>query len=103
MLRACAADNRQPSFGIDLYQSSLTRDEARRIAANIAKLPEFCCAAVGHQKLPAAFSGPARGILRRISPPVVAPGENRREGGHPRRSGYAETVYLNREDLIADG
>jgi len=36
----------------------LTRDEARPIAANIAKLR--------HQKLPAAFSGPARGILRRI-------------------------------------
>jgi len=38
---------------------------ARRIAANIAKLPELLRAAVGHQKLPAAFSGPARGILRR--------------------------------------
>jgi hypothetical protein len=40
----------------------LTHDEARRIAANIAKLPEWLCAAVRHQKLPAAFSGPARGI-----------------------------------------
>jgi hypothetical protein len=34
----------------------LTRDEARRIAA--------MWQAVGHQKLPAAFSGPARGIPR---------------------------------------
>jgi len=36
--------------------------EARRIAANIAKLPELPAVAVGHQKLPAAFSGPARGL-----------------------------------------
>jgi hypothetical protein len=42
-------------------------DEARRIAANIAKLPELCCAAVRYQKLPAAFSGRARGILRRVA------------------------------------
>ena len=33
------------------------------IAANIAKLPER--RAVRHQKLPAAFSGPARGLRRR--------------------------------------
>ena len=38
----------------------LTRDEARRIAANIGS----CRAAVRRQKLPAAFSGPARGIRR---------------------------------------
>jgi hypothetical protein len=40
----------------------LARDEARRIAANIAKAAG-AAAAVKHQKLPAAFSGPARGIL----------------------------------------
>jgi hypothetical protein len=43
---------------------SLLTSEARRIAANIAKL-RSCCAAVGHQKLPAAFSGPARGLRQR--------------------------------------
>ena len=42
-----------------------TYDEARRVAANIAKLPGPGAQAVRHQKLPAAFSGPARGILRR--------------------------------------
>ena len=41
----------------------LIRDEARRIAANIAKLLEFVSRET--QKLPAAFSGPARGILER--------------------------------------
>ena len=35
------------------------------MAASIAKLPERV-QAVGHQKLPATFSGPARGILRQI-------------------------------------
>jgi hypothetical protein len=37
-----------------------------RIAANIAKLPELA-QAVRHQKLPAAFPGPARGILRAMA------------------------------------
>jgi hypothetical protein len=43
----------------------LTKDKARRIAANIAKLPELLAKALRHQKLPAAFSGPARGLRRR--------------------------------------
>jgi hypothetical protein len=45
--------------------SQLTRDEARRIAANIAKCRSCCAQAVRYQKLPAAFSGPARGLRRR--------------------------------------
>jgi hypothetical protein len=40
----------------------LHHDEARRIAANVAKLPEL---AVRHQKLSAAFSDPARGLRQR--------------------------------------
>jgi hypothetical protein len=51
----------------------LTRDEARRMAASIAKLPELLWQAVGHQKLPAAFSGPARGILWRKMCKVLFP------------------------------
>jgi hypothetical protein len=41
----------------------LTRDEARRIAANIAKLPGAAAQGVRHRSLPAAFLGPARGIV----------------------------------------
>ena len=46
--------------------AKLPYDEARRIAANITKLPE-CCRAVRPQKLPAAFSSTARGLRRRMA------------------------------------
>ena len=49
--------------GTALGGQAAHRDEARRIAANIVKPPER--RAVRHQKLPAAFSGPARGLRRR--------------------------------------
>jgi len=35
------------------------------------------------------------------SPPVVAPRREQARVGDPRRSGYAETAYLNREDLLS--
>jgi hypothetical protein len=38
-----------------------------RIAVNIAKLPELAGQALRHQKLPAAFSGPARGLRWRTA------------------------------------
>jgi hypothetical protein len=41
------------------------RDEARRIAANIAKAAGVAAQAMGHRKLRAAFLGPARGLRRR--------------------------------------
>ena len=44
----------------------LTRDEARRIAAN-RQTTGAVARAVRHKKLPAAISGPARGILWRVA------------------------------------
>jgi hypothetical protein len=60
------ASIKRTSPAVESAAKLLTKDEARRIAANIAKLPKLLRQPVGHQKLAAAFSGPARGILRRI-------------------------------------
>ena len=60
--------------GVGLYTRMIWDAELRpscspatRPGASPPTSPSYrsCCAAVGHQKLPAAFSGPARGLRRR--------------------------------------